>query len=460
MTKRQEKSYIPLDIMKPYLHMLLLCSMLATVAALRAQPIETIGRSPSSDTLYLQEVLTDVMRSNDRAAAARFMEQAASQNASAAGAWKDPMLMTGLTNVPLSFDLRMDPMTMIMFGVTQEIPYAGQMGLRRSVAEAEAGAAAQERRGMEIDLITAAKSAYIELYYGQKSLEELRHQKDIMSDIAAAVSARLQSGQATQAQALAAGADQWRLESMINSSLQMTEEAWYTLSQLRGISPAPSMRPLAEPIVGRIPDSPDPWLAAAETNYPPLQALKYRSGRFDLEAASMRRMRWPMLQLSAAYGWRLDAEMEPRDDMISLQAQFTLPIFEGRRQGRLARAMTAMKGNADAEARQMMREVEAYLRALHSKASYLHRNAAIYSDRIIPADEDALASALTGYRGGSGSLADVLTYAAGVYRDRITVNQLMAELAKTLIEAQRYTTDPASLALSPEMPGGTTERGE
>jgi hypothetical protein len=90
----------------------------------------------------------------------------------------------------------------------------------------------------------------------------------------------------------------------------------------------------------------------------------------------------------------------------------------------------------------------------------LDQNASIYRDRIIPADEDALASALAGYRGGSGSLADVLTYAAGVYRDRITANQLAAELAKTLIEAQRLTTDPSSLVSSSETPGAKTEHGE
>ena len=68
----------------------------------------------------------------------RYMEKAAEAKAKSAGAWDDPMLMVGVANLPTSFDFKMDPMTMKMLGLSQNIPYAGQKGLQKKAARAEA----------------------------------------------------------------------------------------------------------------------------------------------------------------------------------------------------------------------------------------------------------------------------------------------------------------------------------
>ena len=94
---------------------------------------ESIGRPASvllpKDSLSVEDAIKEVIEHNDRAAAASFMEKAAIEKIGPAGAWDDPMLMIGVQNLPTNFDFKMDPMTMRMIGIGQNIPYAGQKGL-------------------------------------------------------------------------------------------------------------------------------------------------------------------------------------------------------------------------------------------------------------------------------------------------------------------------------------------
>ncbi|MCM2272008.1 MAG: hypothetical protein NDJ18_05580, partial [candidate division Zixibacteria bacterium] len=78
----------------------------------------------AADSLTIDQVISEVIKSNNRAEAARFMARSAEENASSAGRWKDPMLMFGIQNTPTNFDLDMDPMTMKMVGLSQDIPYS------------------------------------------------------------------------------------------------------------------------------------------------------------------------------------------------------------------------------------------------------------------------------------------------------------------------------------------------
>ncbi len=91
------------------------------------------------------------------------------------------------------------------------------------------------------------------------------------------------------------------------------------------------------------------------------------------------------------------------------------------------------------------------LRCCYLDALHLRENAGLYRERIIPADEEAYRNAFSGYINNRATLSTVLSYAITMFRDRLTANQLDADLAKTIAEVERYTTDPAQLS-------GLTER--
>ena len=149
-----------------------------------------VSYSQTSDSLRLGQVIQDVLKNNNRVAAARYMEQAAKAKVGPAGAWDDPMLMLGVANLPTSLDFKMDPMTMKMVGLSQNIPYAGQKGLQSKAAKAEASAAMEDRYAMEVDKAMAARWAFADLYYRTKSLFDLGAQFELLGDVVASAKSK------------------------------------------------------------------------------------------------------------------------------------------------------------------------------------------------------------------------------------------------------------------------------
>src|SRR5574341_1336600 len=211
----------------------------------------------NSDSLRLEQVIQDVIKNNNRIAAAKYMEEAARAKVGPAGAWDDPMLMLGVTNVPTSWDLDEDPMTMKMVGISQNIPYSGQKGLQSKAAQAEASVAQQERYGMEVDLAMAARWAYADLYYRTKSLSDLGAQFELLNDVVATSKAKLTANQAGQDEVLGAMTELWRLQAQILEAEHMVDESRYNLNILRGIDVNSGVPPLAAPDELELPMTPD-----------------------------------------------------------------------------------------------------------------------------------------------------------------------------------------------------------
>jgi len=406
---------------------------------------DTLGR------LSLDAVIAEVVGHNDRALAARYMEDAAKAKIGPAGAWDDPMLMAGVTNLPTSFDFREDGMTMKMLGLSQSIPYAGQKGLQSQAARAGAEAARADRGETLLDLVAAAQSAYYDLYYRQQALDDLLSQRAILAEIVSTVQAGLAAGRVNQEDLAAAQADLWRADAQILSARQEVDAAGYALNALRGVAVDEMLPELAEPAIALPADSLAEWWDAAREHYPPLQRLAWEARRSGLEAAAARRMRWPMLGLSASYGFRESTAMERRGNMVGFAATLSLPLFSGRQQGRMARAMEAMRRQSEADAGQLWRDVQATLATLHQRSRRLRESLRLYREQIIPAAEEAYRSALGGYTANRSPLNAVLAYAVAIYRDRLSAIQTANELARTMSEVERYTGDPATLIPADEM---------
>lgn len=404
----------------------------------------TLIQGQTIDSLRLEQVVRDVIRNNNRIAATQYMEEAAKAKVGPAGAWDDPMLMLGVANLPTSFDFKMDPMTMKMVGLSQNIPLAGQKGLQKKAAQAEAGAAVQDRYAMEVDMAMAARYAFADLYYRSKSLGNLVSQSELLDEVVSSATAKLATNQANQDEVLGAQAELWRLQTQLLEAEHMVEEARYDLNILRGLDVTTPTPPLAAPTSPELPQTPDAWLESARQNYPPLQKLFRQSEAYGYSSAAANRMRWPMLGLSANYAFRSSTEMEKRDNMVGFQATISLPFFAGRQQKKMAVSMDAMRKGVDAEGIQKWREVEARLRLLHTTAQHLVQTIEIYQSRIIPAAEDAFRSALAGYSANRVPYTNVLMFATGIYRDRLALNQFGDQLARTVAELNSYTVDPKS----------------
>jgi outer membrane protein TolC len=403
----------------------------------------------AADTLRVEQVTTDVLQHSNQIAAARYMEEAAKVKIGAGSAWDDPMLMLGLQNVPTSFDLKMDPMTMKMIGLSQNIPLAGQKGLATRASREEAQAASEDRMTMQVEEVASARSAYADLYYRSAALRDLASQYDLLQQIVEATRSQLIVNQSSQEEYLAAQAEMWRMQSQLLMADHDVSEKWLLLQVMRGMPQDSIMPPLEEPLLDSIPRTPDGWIALAKSNYPALKKLASQSRQYGFEAQASNRMRWPMLNLQASYGIRSGNDAMtgmPLDNMYSFQAGISLPLFSAHQQNKMARSMQAMRTSSNYESSRMAAEIEARIRTLHEIAVHSVSSVALYRNQIIPADEDALNGAMAGYAANRMPLTSLLSYALNVYRDRIAARQLANQLAQAMTEISKYIGDPSAYA--------------
>jgi outer membrane protein, heavy metal efflux system len=407
-----------------------------------------VNTARAADSLTIDIITKNVIQHNDRIAAMRLMEKSAIQNIGPSGTWDDPMLMVGVQNLPTSFKFNEDEMTMKMIGLSQNIPYAGERGLNKKAARAKAEAAGFDTKESEIELVTSARSLYLTLYYRQQTLILMQSQHELQQDIVSSTAAKLISNQANQSDISAAQADLWRLESDILSIRQEIEDAYNRLCGITSLERSAEIPTLKDPGLA-MPLTVDSWLDAAKANYSSLKRTQSQADSYRYSAAAAKRMRWPMLSISGSYGFRSGSTTDAMTgdvmiwgDMISVQANISLPIFSGRQQGKMALSMISMSRSFEAEGTQLWRDTEAELRSLFSKSRNLTQSLSLYRERIIPADEDAYNSAYAGFRSNTVTLSSLISSAINIYRDRLNANQLEYQLSQTLVDAGRYTIDP------------------
>jgi outer membrane protein TolC len=389
------------------------------------------------DMLSIDKAIEIVLQNNKRLLAAKYMEKSAFTKIGTESAWEDPMLMLGVANLPTSFNFKEDMMTMRMIGISQSIPYAGQVRYLGRAARAEAEAAEQEYMATRQELIRATRYAFYDLYYQQQILKESHNLKSMAANIVAATMAQLQSNRANQADVAAAQADMWRVDTEILSATQAAETSRRTLSSLMGISTGDSIT-LAEPEIPRLLQSMEEMYKAALVNYPPLQKIRKQAESYAFSETAAKRMRWPMLWLSVEYDLRYDSEMEKRDNMVGFKASISLPFFSGWQQKNMATSMGQMKSGVEAEISQMEIDIRNTLETSSGKIARLDESLKLYIDRIIPAGEQAFKSALASFMANQMGFAPVQSYAQNLYRDKIVAIQISNERAKATADLQSY----------------------
>jgi outer membrane protein, heavy metal efflux system len=420
--------------------------VVATLPAM-AQTIDNAVDSVSEAQMVAQVVAT-----NDRLAAAKYMEESARAKIGSAGAWDDPMLMLGFQNLPTTWNFTADGMTMKMVGLSWNIPYSGAKGLEHKAAESQAAASGSDREMQQRALIFAARSAYADLYFRTQALTALAAQYELMTQVVATVRSRLTVNQSGQEEFLAAQSELWKLQSDLLMAEADMDNVRFDLNALRGAPIERRIVTTAPPSLETIPQSADTLVSAARLSYPPLRRLAAQSQSYAFARDASKRMRLPMINLSGYYGFRsgIDApSMDgmpggPRLNMIGMQATFSLPFFAGRKQNDMARSMDAMRQSSDAEYRQLERETESTVRTLHLYAFHGQQSVALYRDRIVPASQDAFTGSMSGYEANRIPLATVLNYALTLYRNKLTMLQLNSQLARTLAELSQYTEDPTA----------------
>ena len=251
---------------------------------------------------------------------------AAQSAAIAADRLPDPTLDVGIRDFPVTGPdagrFNRDDFTMTTIGVSQQFINPAKRRARAARAGADIGIAQAgvEVEALNIRLETAL--AWVDLYYGQGQLDQLKLLDESLNSLQSTVTARLTSGSARPSQSLEP--DQLRAQVSDRRIALVAEiaKAKARLARYTG-DPDPSVTGASpELTINRA------ALLAGVGDLPSLRALDAQTAAMDAETRLARADKTPDWKVSASYGRR-----EPNfGDLVSVGVSIDLPLFGRKRQ--------------------------------------------------------------------------------------------------------------------------------
>jgi outer membrane protein TolC len=348
---------------------------------------------------------------------------AAKETAVAAGQWKDPVLKLGLDNFPISGpdagSFTKDSMTMGRIGVMQDWTSADKRAARSARYEQEAQKAEADRAAARASVARDTALAWIDRYYAEAwgaLVTDESAQAGLEID---AAELAYRSGRGSQADVFAARGAR---ASLVEKSSEARRRVATSITMLaRWIGPAADTPLAGKPEFASVPFDRSS-LAAEMAHHPQIAALAQQEALAAAEVAVARAERDPDWSVEVAYQQRGPGY----GNMMSLEVSIPLPWDRGNRQDREVAAKVALAEEARALREDALRAHVAEVAATFEEWANGRERLALFADSILPLARERTQAALAAYRGGKGTLADVLAAHRGeldVRRDALMLER-------------------------------------
>jgi outer membrane protein TolC len=348
---------------------------------------------------------------------------AAREQSLAAGQMADPVLKLGIDNLPVdgadAFSLTRDFMTMRRIGLMQEWTRADKRDARRSRFEKEGERATSEQAATVAAIQRDVALAWIDRHYAEAivaSIGELAAEarREVEAAEAAFRGGRGSAADVLQAQGAALALEDRAVEARRNVGTTIAAlERWIGASATAPLLGDPPYDALAFDVSA---------LPGALEQLPVLRTLAFET---DVAAADVR-----IAQAEREPDWSFEVAYQQRgpdySNMISIGVSVPLPWNRAQRQDREVAARLARVDEARAARDDAMRRYSAQLRTWFVEWESGRERIALHDHKLVPLAKDRTRVAIAAYRGGKGTLAEVLAARRAeldVHRSLITVAQ-------------------------------------
>jgi len=179
------------------------------------------------ETISLKEVLNEVAGKNPEILTYKKMWEAKEANVPASWALDDPMVGIMYEDIPNNFDFSRAPH--VSYTIQQNVPFPGKLLLQRKKALNEKNAFKEEYQEKKREILTQAKKAYYQYYFGLKAMEVIHHHVEILSNFSKITQTQYMVGKASQPDVLKI---QVELGLMNNELLETDQRLTISVSRL------------------------------------------------------------------------------------------------------------------------------------------------------------------------------------------------------------------------------------
>ncbi|MEK7763671.1 MAG: TolC family protein [Nitrospirota bacterium] len=366
---------------------------------LKAQGTDSVLRS----TLVLPELIQEVMARNPELVAARKQWEAATSRIAQVRSLDDPILSLQLWNVPQPFNVARTENH--IFGLSQNLPFPGKLGLKGEVASRSADMTEQAVHAKERDLVARLKQAYYDLFLAQKTIQIHHEQVELLRQFFEIANAKFRAGKGSQADVLKAQVELSLLQQQLPVLDQRRKTAAAMLNTLLdrapssplGLAQEPSQLPIEKPL--------DDLHSLALNDRPELKAAELDVQRSEQSRALAQRQYYPDFNVAVQRFQNYQAN-DGFGAYVAMSIPFafwTKPKYDAGVQEAAAAVLVAQ-----AQQHTMENLTRFQVNDLLAKLQATDQVATLYRTTILPQAEQSLESARLGYRVGKGSFLDLI----------------------------------------------------
>ncbi len=380
--------------------------------------------------LSLDSLVNEVVNRNQSLQAMLAAWRAAAQRYPQAVSLDDPMLASLFG--PGSF-ANPDVNDSWSIDVSQKVPWPGKRRLRGGVRRAETGAAYQEVGILQLQLAEAATLAYFDYYEASRELELNAENTKRMREFRSIAVAKVESGQVTQQDVLQADVELAELARRGVELVRMQRVAAARINTLLHRAPDVPL-PEAARKVGEPPALPEAALlqAAAIAQRPDLAALRarIRAEQYAVELAC--KEFYPDLGFIGRY----DQFWEQPSQRGQVGMNLNLPLYRDKRRAAVREA-TFRVAQRRAEYEQRIDDARNEVQTAYERLVESRQVVNLYRRQIVPASQQNVASAETGYSAGRVDFLRLVEAQRQLIKLREDQYRAIADFHRRLAELQR-----------------------
>ncbi len=315
-----------------------------------------------------------------------------------------------------------------MYGLSQEIPFPGKLGLRGEVASKEAERAEQEYQAIRLNVIARLKEAYFDLHLVYKSLEVVQKNRVLLVNFEKTAKARYAVGQGAQQDVFRAQAEISRLLQRIAVFEQQGRSLRAEINRILRRPPADPLGIPQEIQVTPLAHGPTEIEGLVEQAAPLLRAQVKGVERGDKAIALAKRDYFPDFELSANGVRNETLKQDGYQAMLSIK----VPLYYATKQRYGVKEAVAGREAAFqdlwATKQELLFRVQDNLARL-TRAEELVR---LLSEALIPQARLTLASAQANYSVGKVDFLTLLNSLLTLQENEIELHGEMTEHEKAL----------------------------
>lgn len=373
------------------------------------------------------------LQSNPEIQAMKERWRAARARPSQEGSLPDPMVNTAYHNE--SFDRLTQgsgDFSYLRFGVEQEIPFPGKLGLKEDVAGREAEREGALYRAGVLDVLTRLRLAYDDYFLAHQSLEILGKNRSLLEKLEQAAEARYRVGEGTQQDVLRA---QLELSILLGrlTSLEQTRQS--SAAKLNALLNRPPLAELGRP--APVEKSPlrytlEDLEKLARERSPSLDAARLAVARAESSLRLARRQYYPDFVLRADY-FNKAALLPEWEVGVGVR----LPLYFWRKQSFGVEEAAAGASEARSSVQATAQDVVAKVKDFYAQADSADRLVGLYGSAVLPQAELSLDSASASYQVGQVDFLTVLNNFTVLNDYRLRYYEEVADFDRALAQLEQ-----------------------